>query len=189
MLPWGHAAFGYLAYSLYQRLKNGVPPAGWAAIALGLGTQFPDLVDKPLSWTFHVLPTGRSLAHSTLTMAVVGAVLLGVAHRRGWTVPAWAFLAGYASHILGDGLHAIWHGEFHELHYMVYPLLPLGEPESDYSFISFFLNLEFSPFLAFGLVLTSIGLAVWYRDGLPGLAQLRWGLLRLWPGRSPHDDT
>jgi len=84
MWPWGHAAVGYLAYSLGYRASDR-RLTGAAVIALGVGTQFPDLIDKPLGWTFGVLPGGRTLAHSLLTVAVVAVVLaipLGVVSAR-----------------------------------------------------------------------------------------------------------
>ena len=60
MLPWGHLAVGYLAYSLAVRVRSGGPPAGLAVAALAVGTQFPDLIDKPLVSWVSVLPSGRS---------------------------------------------------------------------------------------------------------------------------------
>jgi hypothetical protein len=173
MLPWGHAAVGYLLYSFVARLRDRFPLDGWAVVALGLGTQFPDLVDKPLAWSFAVLPTGRSLMHSALTMTLVGAVLLYVAHRRNRETVAWAFLAGYASHLVADAVAPLSRGDVHEIHYVVYPLLPLPEPEHDYSFIDFFLTLELTPLTTLGLVLTGVALVQWHRDGHPGLAVLR----------------
>ena len=73
--PLGHAAFGYVLYSLYTRLHLNHPPQGLAALALAFGTQFPDLIDKPLTWTFAVLPYGRSFAHSLFTLVPLLAIL------------------------------------------------------------------------------------------------------------------
>ena len=63
MWPWDHLAFGYVWYTLASRGWDGRPPSNAAAIALAVGTQFPDLVDKPLAWWLDVLPAGRSLGH------------------------------------------------------------------------------------------------------------------------------
>lgn len=171
MLPWAHAAFGYLCYSLGSRLR-GSPPTGTATLALGFGTQFPDLVDKTFTWTFAVLPSGRSLAHSLFTTAAVLAVVYVVASRRGRAREARAFAVGWLSHAAGDGLHAAVAGDWHELGYLFYPLLPPLEETQDYSFLTFFLQLEFSAWMAFGFVLTAVGLAVWWADGRPGLETL-----------------
>lgn len=58
MWPWGHAAIGYLLFSMDTRLRYGRRPGGPATILLFFGTQFPDLVDKPLAWTLPLLPSG-----------------------------------------------------------------------------------------------------------------------------------
>lgn len=85
MWPWGHAAVGYLLYRVLGRTSGRTggdgPPSGPAVVALGVGTQFPDLVDKPLSWSFDLLPAGRTLAHSALIGAVFVAGLTVVATR------------------------------------------------------------------------------------------------------------
>lgn len=172
MLPWGHAAVGYLVYSGRTHLRNRLPFDGWAVIALGFGTQFPDLVDKPLAWSFAVLPSGRSLAHSAITLALVGAVVLTVARRKNRERVGWAFIGGYASHILADAIAPLSEGHFNDLRYVLYPVVSVPTPDTDYSFIEFFLNLTLTPLISLGLVLTGLALVQWYRDGLPGLAEL-----------------
>lgn len=194
MLPWGHAAVGYLLYSGWGRLRRDTPPRGIAVIALAIGTQFPDLVDKPLSWTFAVLPTGRSLAHSLLTLSVLAIGLVTFAR---WydrksrtttgsvvaptsmtmrpsqigTITVTAFLIGYGSHLLADVAAGIATGNA-TLAYLLYPLFPVGASEHGYSFLEFFLSLTLTPLLAFEIVLTAIAIGVWLWDGRPGLETL-----------------
>src|SRR6056297_3615611 len=98
MWPWGHAVVGYLAYSGTTHVGWKRPPSHAATVALLFGTQFPDLVDKPLAWSLGVLPSGRSLAHSTLTAVLLVCVLYVVFARRRAVVGAFAL--GYASHLL-----------------------------------------------------------------------------------------
>lgn len=184
MLPWGHAAVGYLLYSLALGYGDRQPPDGWAVLALGFGTQFPDLVDKPLAWTFAVLPAGRSLAHSTLTLGVVGLVVLSVAHRRGAVVPAVAFLTGYASHLVTDAVAPVVYGDLGALNFLLYPLVPVRTPEHDYDLLIFFLTLELTPLLSLGAALTGVALWQWHRDGTPGFAELVWTVDRLSRGTS-----
>ena len=66
MWPWEHLAVGYIAFSVMQRVggRQGVPAL--AVVALALGTQLPDLIDKLLGWGIGILPGGRSLGHSLL---------------------------------------------------------------------------------------------------------------------------
>lgn len=186
MLPWGHAAVAYLLYWLVLWRRDRLPPEGWAVLSLGFGTQFPDLVDKPLAWSFSVLPAGRSLAHSTVTLAVVAVAVLAVANRHRVVGPAVAFLVGYASHIVADAVAPVSRGEYHALAYLIYPLVPLPTPEHDFGLLTFFFRLEPTPMLTLGLVLTAVALWRWYRDGTPGLAELRWFVDRLSPRRTPE---
>lgn len=181
MLPWGHAAVGYLAYSGLAQLRGRLPLDGWAVVALGFGTQFPDLVDKPLAWSLAILPAGRSLAHSALSLTLVAAIALYVARRRGRERTAWAFLTGYASHLAADAIAPLSRGDVHGVSYVLYPLLPVPEPDRDYSFIEFFLSLQLTPLIGLGLVLSVLAVGQWYRDGQPGLVELGGAVVSILP--------
>lgn len=67
-----------------------------------LGSQFPDLVDKPLAHQFVVLPSGRVFMHS-LPTAVLLLLILGL---YGWktdrTRLSSAFVFAHLSHLLAD---------------------------------------------------------------------------------------
>jgi hypothetical protein len=168
MLPWGHAAFGYVLYSLYTRLHLGHPPRGLAALALVFGTQFPDLVDKPLTWTFALLPYGRSFAHSLFTLVPLLVVLWVVFDSPGQRRLTAAFGIGYASHLVGDDVGALLEGDFSIPGYLFWPLTDVPS-EGKRSFLEFFLNLQFSPTVLFGFVLALFTLGLWIHDGMPGV--------------------
>lgn len=113
MLPLGHAALAYLLYSVYGLSRTRRRPRYLALIPLAAGSQFPDLVDKPLAY-IGVLTYGRSLAHSVFTLILVSsAVWWGTKTLRArWHSSSWqeqprslspiAFTIGYVSHLLGD---------------------------------------------------------------------------------------
>lgn len=126
MWPWMHLAFGYIAVSLSWRLGRRRVD-GAAAVAVLLGTQFPDLVDKPLAWYLGVLPGGRSLAHSAIIAAAVSVVVLAAAYRWYRLPPAIAFVVAYGSHIAGDALPPLLTGDYGELRFLFWPVLPLSE--------------------------------------------------------------
>mgnify|MGYP000232775844 CR=1 FL=1 len=172
MWPWGHAAVGYLAYSLGYRASDR-RLTGAAVIALGVGTQFPDLIDKPLGWTFGVLPGGRTLAHSLLTVAVVAVVLGALTRRVRCEGIAVAFLVGYLSHTLSDGLYALLEGNYADLSYLLWPVLPAPEPEIGRSFLAHFAGLSVDPYFAFEITLLVLATALWNADGRPGIGYLR----------------
>jgi hypothetical protein len=173
MWPWAHAALGYVWYTLYLWARFGERPVGLPVVALGLGTQLPDLVDKTLAWYLHVLPYGRSLAHSLLTGTVIllaGAYLF---RARGADRSAMAFTIGYASHFVGDAYEHVIEGSWPDLAFLVWPLLPIPGIESEVEGVLAHLrNIEGEPFFLFGLALTVIALGLWVRHGLPGLRAL-----------------
>ena len=174
MWPWTHLAFGYLLVSLLWRLRaNRV--TGAVAVAAALGTQFPDLVDKPLAWGLGVLPAGRSLAHSVLTAAAVSAVVLYVAARRDRRAPALAFVVGYGSHLAGDTIPKLPTSDFESLTFLLWPLLPLPEYDGAEPVVANLSEVVAAPtaFLLASpsrLALLALVLAVWWADGFPGAA-------------------
>lgn len=174
MWPWGHAALGYLLYTVYLRLRSQGIPAGWAVVALGFGTQFPDLVDKPLAWYIGVLPYGRTLAHSLLVAVPVVMVVGLIARRRNRPLVGVAFGIGYLSHLLGDSLSGIVSQAWGDLFFLVWPLAAAPDEET-VGLLAHLRDIEGSPLVLFGLVLTVAMLALWNSHGRPGLAEL-WSL-------------
>jgi membrane-bound metal-dependent hydrolase YbcI (DUF457 family) len=169
MWPWGHLAIGYLLYTAFVHLRDRRPPTGLAALALAVGTQFPDLVDKPLAWSFGVLPNGRSLTHSLITTLLLVALVELVARRRGYGSIATAFAVGYLSHLAADALYPALSGDIYSLGFLAWPILPPVEYETEQSFIVHLTQVSLDSSVAFEL---GLGLAVfllWFADGAPGL--------------------
>jgi hypothetical protein len=102
MLPWEHAAVGYLAYSLFSHLRYRRAPGGVETIAVIVGAQFPDLIDKPLAWQFGVFDSGYALGHSVFLALPAAAVAAALARTRDRFVAAGAFAVGYLLHLPGD---------------------------------------------------------------------------------------
>ena len=173
MWPWGHLAVGYLLYSLYTHRRFNRPPQDYTTLALVVGTQFPDLLDKPLAWTLGLLPTGRSLTHSLLTALLI-IVLLRVLVRHHTQRPlVAAFSLGYLSHLAADSLYSLIVGEYYYLGFLAWPVIPAIEYPTDKSFAGHVVGIELTPYFLFQLVLFGLALGVWRRDGAPGLAAAR----------------
>ena len=173
MWPWGHLAVGYLLYSTYTHVRHRTPPSGVATLCVVLGTQFPDLIDKPLAWTFHVLPSGRSLMHSLYAVAVVSVFVAWVAKRYGQPEIGPAFALGYASHLVMDGITPFLVGDFSKLTYLGWPLLPPPDYGVEHGFIYHFTHMEFTSFFLLQIGLSMFVLWVWIVDGRPGVGTIR----------------
>lgn len=124
MWPWEHAAVAYIGYSLLTRFTTHRSPGAAPVVALLIGSQVPDLVDKPLAWWLQILPSGRSLGHSLFfALPVSGFVLWGSQFRRRTAVGV-AFVVGYLLHLPGDVVYPVLLGDSPAVTFLLYPLVP-----------------------------------------------------------------
>lgn len=172
MWPWGHVAVAYLVYSLWRR-RTGARPEAPAVFLVAFGAVVPDLVDKPLAWTFGVLESARSLGHSWLVGAVVVVVLVVVVAPRTGRTPVVAFAVGYLSHPIADlPVGELLAGEVEFVNYLVWPARSVPPPETDVTLLAYLLAYEPGATDAVQLVLVGLAGYVWYRDGRPGWDRL-----------------
>lgn len=189
MMPLGHLAVGYLVYSVFSRLRYRRSPDGGATLVLALGTQFPDLVDKPLNWWFGVLD-GRGAGHSLLVLVplCVAIYLVGRRYdRSGYEV---AFAVGVLSHLVVDSWRALVTGAaLDSAPYLFWPLLPAPSYPKDgivdhldawvvsLQSLSWHAPAEvLSNWLILQGVLALFVFFLWWYDGFPGMVRT---------GRSP----
>ena len=168
MLPWGHFALGYLLNSACMRVVPGWKVDRVTVLLVLLGTQFPDIVDKPLAWTFHILPSGRTLAHSLFAAVAVSALVSYYYRRRGRLDLGVAFAIGYVSHLVGDGYSAVLSGEYVYLSSLGWPLLPPPPFGDEGGFLAHIPSFEFTPKLMLQMTLLAVLYVVWIEDGAPG---------------------
>lgn len=179
MWPWEHLAIGYLVYSLLVRASVGRRPAAGGAVAVAVGTQFPDLVDKSLGWAGSVLPSGQSLAHSLLfavPVVVFAGTVAVVVDRRDLGL---AFGVGYLTHLPGDVVYPAMLGGDFNLSFLLWPVLAPGgsQPSAMFAHVqelfATFGALLATPqglyYLFFELLLLAVALALWILDGSPGV--------------------
>jgi len=178
MWPWEHLAAGYLLYSGGKRLLGLDPPGEFATLGLIIGTQIPDLTDKPLSWGLDVFPSGYALGHSILVAIPVGVLLLVLGSRMESRMPL-PFVLGYWSHLVADVLDPLRHGNPPLIGRILWPVVESDPYEQDLGIGRGFHYLqEFGESLAstplFALLvlygLLPLGtIALWVADGRPGM--------------------
>lgn len=169
MGPVGHLFVGYVLYSALVRLR-GHTPGDYATVALLVGTQFPDLVDKPLAWTLDVLPNGRSLAHSLFTAVVLVVALYLLLDRHGRSTLANAFGVGYLSHLVGDALASAAVGQYtyYYVGFLAWPLVPAID-EGEKSLLAELPSVGAATFSTVEVGIVALVVGLWVLDGTPGL--------------------
>ncbi|PSP76130.1 metal-dependent hydrolase [Halobacteriales archaeon QS_3_64_16] len=172
MWPWGHLAVGYLLYTAFVRMRERQAPSEWAALAVAFGTQFPDLIDKPLAWWLGVLPSGRTFAHSVLTALIVAALVYALARRRNATGLAIAFVVGYLSHSFADALLPLLQSHTEYVAYLLWPLLGLPFYQTEATVLASVGSFDLTVYGVAQLGLVLLALVVWVLDGAPGLHTL-----------------
>ena len=180
MWPWGHLAVAYLCFLLLTRITDRVTQSFGTLTVLAIGSQFPDLIDKPLAWTVTILPSGRSFAHSLITAAITLFILDRLAARYGRRALVAVFGIGWVSHSLSDlgpeVIGGLLRGDASQLEwatYLVWPLLELPPYTNDSSFSTHFANFEISVYVGIQLLLCAVALGLWLGSGAPGLAAAR----------------
>ncbi|AFO58928.1 MULTISPECIES: metal-dependent hydrolase [unclassified Natrinema] len=189
MWPWEHLAFAYVLYSLTANVVVRTSPSAREAIAVAVGSQFPDLVDKPLAWTVGLTESGYSVGHSLFVAPFVCLVVYAVATRRWERVPAGvgAFALAYLSHPIADMLNQLLRGRGVDLRTVLWPIA--SPPATSHGgfldhFVRYFVRYVhhlltggLTVQLAFQFLLGLAVLTLWLFDGAPVLADA-WQLLR-----------
>ncbi|ELY43646.1 metal-dependent hydrolase [Natronorubrum sulfidifaciens] len=181
MWPLGHVAVAYLCYTIATRARFDAPPAHIPALLLVFGSQFPDLVDKPLAWYLGVIPTGRTLAHSLLVLVPLSVAVLAISSHYDRGEYGIALTIGALSHVLVDALPALW-GPNESATHLLWPVVPVEEYEQGPPTILALVQDSLGqPFFLAEFVLAAIAVVLWRRDGYPGLEPVRAAVGRVWP--------
>lgn len=182
MWPWDHVAFAYVLYAGYAHAR-GQRTGTVLAVAVVTAALTPDLIDKPLAWGLHVLPSGRSLGHSAFTAAAVTALTGVVGRRIDERGLAGAVGIGYGSHLIGDIVYPLIVNGDLPIGFLLWPLIPAdpaGSPEAVghvWELVGDFLAYLSTPtgaaYLFADALLLVAALRLWIADGMPGIDLLR----------------
>jgi len=170
MQPIVHPVVGYICYAIYTRFSDGQSPDAEPTLVVLFAATLPDLIDQPL-WLLGVTSVGRRFAHSLFGAALFIGIVAFLARRSGRRDLAIAFAIGYLSHIVADIPWHLLSGDFHELGFLLWPVteMPAYSGVKPVGSIS---GVEVTT-LWFEAVIFLFGIALWWRDGRPGLDWLR----------------
>jgi len=136
MRPVEHFAVVSLPLVVYSLVRYRRLPTGYSVLVVLIATQLPDVIDKPLAWTFGILPSGRMFAHSLVISLPVLTIGVYIATRRGFGRPALLFSVSYLSHIAGDFYPILWQGsDYYFFPNLFWPLLA-ANPDHNASFVA-----------------------------------------------------
>lgn len=172
MLPPVHVAVGYLCYAALVRLREAGTPGGRATLVAVLAAALPDLIDKPLDW-LGVVAVGRTIGHSLLFVVPMVALAWLWARRRGDREFGVAFATGSLSHVATDVPWHLLSGEYHELGFLLWPITPMP-PYTGTTTLAPLGRTEVSTLWLEAAILVT-GVALWIRDGSPGVESNREG--------------
>ena len=175
MLPWEHAAFAYVLYSMWVHARRGRRPGGLPVLVVGVASVLPDLIDKPLGWWIGMLPS-VGLGHSLFFAIPVVLLAWAFASAR-YAVPLGV---GLGSHLVGDVFFKAAVGGRLEYEFMFWPVVeqPVGEGGSFLAqfqywmanYVEFVTSPEGMAYLGFEVALLGTAFVLWVYDGFPGLA-------------------
>ncbi|ELY67283.1 membrane-bound metal-dependent hydrolase [Natrinema versiforme JCM 10478] len=139
------------------------------ALAVALGSQFPDLIDKPLAWELGLLASGRSLAHSIAFTLLLIPIVSALAGPTGHRESAPAFVIGHVTHLVTDLPRMTIAGDFSGTTYLFWPFLGPPAYDEPSGILVAFSGYSISAYSSVQFALLAAAIIVWYRDGLPGL--------------------
>lgn len=103
MFPLGHFVVAAVPAVSYLMLQDRRLPGLQAVFVIGVGSQFPDLIDKPLSHLVFLLPPGGRIGAHSLPIAIpISVITLYVAWKLNRARAGEVFVFTYGVHIIAD---------------------------------------------------------------------------------------
>ena len=123
MLPHEHFIVAFVPVFAYVVLRDRQLISLQLTAIVFIGSQFPDLVDKPLAHQFGLIPSGRVFMHS-LPIAIPFLLIVAV---YGWKTDrnplSGAFIFAYLSHLVADHYTSLFGPDPHIPAELLWPLL------------------------------------------------------------------
>lgn len=131
MEPTNHVLVALLPVVAYSALRYRRLPSGSIVLVAVFAGLFADLVDKPLAWTFGIIPSGRMVAHSIVVSIPLVITVLLIAYRTDRLPHGVVFSWGHLSHIAGDFYPVVSRGaDYYYYPNMFWPLMEANPSRS-----------------------------------------------------------
>ncbi|EMA22733.1 MULTISPECIES: metal-dependent hydrolase [Haloarcula] len=102
VLPIEHFIIALLPVAVYALLRDRQLPTLHLLAVTFFGSQFPDLIDKPLAYELHLIPSGRVFMHSLPFAIPLSIAVVAYAVRTDRTRLGAAFAFAHLSHLVAD---------------------------------------------------------------------------------------
>jgi len=122
--PIEHFVVALVPVLAYVLVRDRMLPAPTLVLVVFFGSQFPDLVDKPLAHVLGLIPSGRVFMHSLPFALPLSALVLAYAWRtrRLWT--GCVFVIAYLSHLFADNHRVLFGQDPHIPNDLLWPFVP-----------------------------------------------------------------
>jgi hypothetical protein len=161
VFPHEHLLVALLPAAAYVAVRDRRPPTRGVVFATAVGSQFPDLVDKPLAHQFGVLPSGRVFIHSLPFALPIAVAVLAYGRYTGRPRVAGAFVAAYLLHMIGDTYRSLLAGQVPPD--LLWPFVAV-QPRSTVPFWAGVNRINVRIWTAFSAVVLGVTLLVVVRD-------------------------
>jgi hypothetical protein len=133
MFPAGHLLFALVPVCVYVVLRDRQLPSPHLIAVVGFGSQFPDLIDKPLHLESHVIVSGRVGTHSLPIAIPIALAVIWYARKTERFRGGLAFVFAYGTHIYGDVRHTLFSPDRNISPDLFWPLTePVPRPETPF---------------------------------------------------------
>ncbi|WP_434530793.1 metal-dependent hydrolase [Haloarcula sp. NS06] len=102
VLPSEHFIIALLPIAVYALLRDRQLPSLQLVAVTFFGSQFPDIIDKPLAYELHLIPSGRVFMHSLPFAIPLSIVVIAYAVRTDRARLGTAFAFAHLSHLVAD---------------------------------------------------------------------------------------
>lgn len=114
-------------------VRNREFPHSRLVLVVFFGSQFPDLVDKPLAHVLFVIPSGRVFIHSVPFAAPLSLLVIGYARHTNRLQMGGGFVFAYLSHLVADNYRALTGADAHIPPDLLWPFVsPIPRPPVPY---------------------------------------------------------